>query len=73
MVQILVIVFSLIMILVLMLSEGRSQIWDNSLILVVFMLLLKIILECKGTYQSVQDISKGLKVYHMPTEMNHIH
>lgn len=50
MVQILVIVFSLIMILVLMLSEGRSQIWDNSLILVVFMLLLKIILECKGTY-----------------------
>ena len=50
MVQILVILFSLIMILVLMLSEGRSQIWDNSLILVVFMLLLKIILECKGTY-----------------------
>lgn len=50
MVQILVIVFSLIMILILMLSEGRSQIWDNSLILVVFMLLLKIILECKGTY-----------------------
>lgn len=50
MVQILVIAFSLIMILVLMLSEGRSQIWDNSLILVVFMLLLKIILECKGTY-----------------------